>query len=209
MKIMERGGSSGYQVHLHLALDEAVSAYLSAHEAVSKHPPFSEDTATPELTLLHYALERRRATALLLAACCVEAVANLYLSHKASPEQFALLEWAKFLEKRTVVPSLFAPGYSFPKDGELYQDLRRLNTRRNALVHLKEEVTTHGGAVLHARQHPDVASDEHLFVARCRSLPDRLLSHLASFDNTDAIAQVRLILAIGPAMKQAEDFLSR
>jgi len=118
-------GSSGYQAHLHWALDEAVVAYQAAHEAISEHPPLSEDTATPELTLLYYTRERRRATALILAACCVEAVANLYLSLKTTADQFALLEWAKFLEKWTAVPSLFVPGYSFPKDGELYQDLKR------------------------------------------------------------------------------------
>jgi hypothetical protein len=208
MKITTLGGSSGYQVYLHLALDEAVLAYQAAHEAISRHPPFSEHTATPELTLLYYTLERRRATALILAACCVEAVANLYLSLKTTAEQFALLEWAKFLEKWTVVPSLFVPGYSFPKDGELYQDLKRLNARRNSLVHLKEEVTTRGGAVLHAGLHPEAASDEHVFVGRCRSLPDKLLSHLASFDKTDAIGQVRLVLAISPFMQKLGDSLT-
>lgn len=201
MEITERG-SSGYQVHLHWALDEAVFAYQVAHEAMSGHPPLSEDTATPELTLLWYTRERRRAVALILAACCVEAVANLYLSLKTTPDQFALLEWAKFLEKWTVVPSLFIPGYSFPKDGELYQDLKRLNSRRNSLVHLKEEVTGQtAGTVRHAGLHPDTASDEHVFVGRCRSLPDRLVSHLASFDKTDAMFQVRMILAVRPLMQ--------
>lgn len=192
-------GSSGYQVHLHLALDEAVAAYQAAHEAMSGHPPLSEETATPELTLLYYTRERKRAVALVLAACCVEAVANLYLSLKTTPDQFALLESAKFLEKWTAVPSLFIPGYSFPKDGELYQDLKRLQSRRNALVHLKEEVVL--GKVQHAASHPDIASDEHVFVGRCRSLPDRLVSHLASFDKTDAIGQVKIILAISPLMQ--------
>jgi hypothetical protein len=118
------------------------------------------------------------------------------------------LEWAKFLEKWTVVPSLFVPGYSFPKDGELYQDLKLLNARRNSLVHLKEEVTSRGGAVLHAGLHPEAASDEHVFVGRCRSLPDKLLSHLASFDKTDAISQVRLVLAISPFMQKLGDSLT-
>ena len=119
MEITEIGGSSGYQAYLHLALDEAVSAYEQAHEEVSRHPALTEESATPELTLLHYTLGQRRATAMILAACCVEAVANLYLSHKATPEQFVLLEWAKFIDKWTVLPSLFVPGYSLPKDGEL------------------------------------------------------------------------------------------
>lgn len=132
MKVTEISGSSAYQTYLQLALDDAVTAYQVTHEAVSGQPPLTEETATPQLTLLHYRLEQQRATALLLAACCVEALGNLYLAHKSTPEQFAILEWAKFLDKWTVLPSLFVPDYSFPRDGELYQDLKRLNARRNA-----------------------------------------------------------------------------
>jgi len=123
---------------------------------------------------LHYTLEQRRATALVLAGCCVEAVANLYLAHKTTPEQFAILEWAKMLDKWTVLPSLFVSGYSLPKDGELYQDLKRLNARRNALV----------------------------FIGRCRSLPERLFNHLASFDKTDAITQVRVVVGMTTLMRE-------
>jgi len=151
--------------------------------------------------LLHYSLERRRITALVLAACCVEALANLYLAQKTTSEQFAVLERAAFLDKWVVLPSLFLPGYSLPKDQELYQDLKRLNVRRNALVHLKEEVTR-GDWVVHPPFHPEVASDEHVFVGRCRSLPERLLTHLAAFDKTDAIAQVSGVLAVTATMRE-------
>jgi hypothetical protein len=190
MKITEIGGSSAYQAYLQLALDDAVAAYQVTHEAVSAQPPLTEETATPQLTLLYYRLEQQRATALLLAACCVEALGNLYLAHKSTPEQFAILEWAKFLDKWTVLPSLFVPGYSFPKDGELYQDLKRLNSRRNALVHLKEEITR-GDSVVHAGSQPDAASDEHVFIERC-----------ASFDKTEAIMQVSMVVAAARVMRE-------
>jgi len=201
MEVREIGGSSGYQAYLQLALDDAVSAYQEAYEAVSRHPPLTEETPNPELTLLHYTLEQRRATALVLAACCVEALANLYLAQKTTAEQFAILEWARFIEKWTVLPSLFVPGYSFPKDGELYQDLKRLNARRNALVHLKEEVSR-DGTILHPGLRPDSASDENVFIGRCRSLPDRLRAHLASFDKTEAIMQINMVLAIAPTIRE-------
>jgi hypothetical protein len=77
MEFTEIGGSSAYQVYLLPALDDAVSAYQETHDAVSLHPPMTEETATLGLTLLYHALEQRRATALVLAACCVETPANL------------------------------------------------------------------------------------------------------------------------------------
>ena len=207
MKVTQLPGSSAYQAYLHLALDEAVSAYEAAHKAVRRHPPLTEETATPELTLLHYSVEMREATALILAACCVEAVGNLYLGHKATHEQFDLLERTSFVDKWTVVPSLFVPSYSLPRNGQLYQDLKRLMVWRNALVHLKEEVTALGGSVLHQGSVPNRASDHHVFVCRCRSLPDRLLSHAASFDKTNAIAAVTMVLAVKPVMQEMRRLL--
>lgn len=194
MKVTQLKGASGYQAYLHLALNDAVDEYLKVHAKVAQQPPLTEENVTPELARLHYTLEARRATTLLLAASCVEAVINLYLAFKATPEQFAVLERAAFLEKWTVIPSLFVPGYTFPKDGELYQDLKRLHARRNSLVHLKEKVSS-GGVVLSPGSSPKSAADEHTFVARCRSLPERLVSHLASFDKSDAVAPLVFIFA--------------
>jgi len=136
-----------------------------------------------------------------LAACCVEALANLYLAQKTTSEEFAILKWTRFIEKWTVLPSLFVPNYSFPKDGELYQDLKRLSARRNALVYLKEAVSR-DGAALHPGLHPDVASDESVFIGRCQSLPDRLLEHLASFDKTDVIVQIKTVRELVPVLRK-------
>jgi hypothetical protein len=201
MEITKIGSFSVYQVYLHLALDDAVSAFEETNDEVSHQLPLSEESVTSELTLLHYKLEQRRATALILAACCVEAVANLYIEHKASPDQFDYLKWANFIEKWTIIPSFFVPSYTFPKDGVLYQDLKRLNVLRNKLVHLKEEFTR-GDVVLHIGSHPEYEPDEHIFVGRCRSLPERLLSHVALYDNSDTIKQVRMIFTIPPIIKE-------
>jgi hypothetical protein len=136
------------------------------------------------------------------AAACVEAVGNLYLGFKATPEQFATLERATFLEKWIVVPSLFLSRYKFPKGGELYQGLKRLHARRNAFIHLKEEVRR-GGVVLHPGSRPESAGDEHIFVKRCRSLPDRLVAHLASFDKSGALNTIHMILATAETFRGA------
>jgi hypothetical protein len=208
MEITEIYGSSGYQTYLHLALDDAINEFEEIYKEMSKYPPLTEESATPELTMLHYKLEQRRATAIVLAACCVEAVANLYLANKTSPEQFGILEWAKFMDKWIIIPSFFIPNYTFPKNGVLYQDLKRLNTLRNTIVHLKEEVTQ-AGTVLHRGSQIIPASDEHLFIGRCRTLPEKLLSHVAHYDKTDAIPNVQAIIALKPVMQEMDKLIKR
>jgi len=135
-------------------------------------------------------------------------VANLYIGNKATPEQFTLLERATFLEKWTVVPTVFLPDYSLPKDGALYQDLKRLHARRNALAHLKEEVTR-DGVVLHPGSLPEAAGDEPVFVGRCASLPERLVVHLSSFDRTNALSTVHIVLAGAKAFRDVGRSLTR
>ena len=201
MKITPLFSTSGYQTHLHMALKDAVARYAEAREAASKHPPLTEHTATPELTILHYTLEQRRAAALLLAAATVEAVANLYLRFKANPEQLSLLERATFIEKWTVVPSLFIPECTFPKDGELHQDLKRLHARRNALAHSKEEVSV-GGQASHPGFTPEYTGDEHVFVARCGTLPTRLVLHLGLFDKSQALTSIWAFIGLADVFSE-------
>ena len=189
-----------------MALKNAVAQYAQAWEATSSYPPLTEDTATPELTILHYNLEQRRVVALLLAASSVEAVANLYLRFKVNAEQLSFLERATFIEKWTVVPSLFIP-YTFPKDSELYQDLKRLHTRRNSLAHLKEEVSL-GGQAAHPGSMPDYAGDEHIFVARCGTLPARLVSHVGSFDKSEALTSIRAFIGLADVFSDTMNSLT-
>ena len=199
MNITLLHSASGYQVYLHLALRDAVADYAKAWDALRDQPPLTESTATVELTLLHYHLEQRRAVVLLLTASCVEAVANFCLACKATPDQFTVLERATFLEKWTTVPSLFLPGYSLPRDGELFQDLKRVHDRRNALMHLKENVSI-AGVTTSLKSTPARAGDEHIFIPRCGTLPDRLFSHLCTFDTSGAFDPVIGIFALADAI---------
>ena len=104
---------------------------------------------------------------------------------KATPDQVSVLERTRFVEKWTTVPSIFLPSYTLDKSGELYQDLKKLSVRRNALAHLKENIST-GGVVLPAASLPESPGDEPKFVIGCETLADRLVQHLASFDKTEA-----------------------
>lgn len=181
MTVTEVFSSSGYHVQLHLALKDAVEAYNELLRDVKARPPLTEESATAEVMKLHYAWEQKRITVILLAAACVEAIANVYLMIKASPEQFKVLDSATFVEKWVVLPSLFLKDYSFPKEGVLYQDLKLLQERRNALLHLKERVSIEG-KLKHKGTQPKRAGDEDAFIGRCGTLPQRLAAHLATFD---------------------------
>lgn len=131
---------------------------------------------------------------MLLAASCVEGLANLYLATKTTPEQFAVLERATPIEKWVVLPGLFLKDYTFPKDGELYHDLKGVIDRRNSLMHLKEEVTR-GGEVIHEGKLPKKAGDEHAFIGRCATLPVRLVQHVTRFDLSSNVEHLGLTLS--------------
>jgi len=137
---------------------------------------------------------------MLLAAACAEGVANLYLRLKTTPEQLLMLERSSFVDKWVVVPTLFLDGYSLTRDGELFQDLKRLQTRRNAIAHLKEEVTTAEGSV-HQSPPPAAAGDEHRFVRRCRTLTVRLMKHIVNFDDSSEAHMILVTLAAKPGLR--------
>lgn len=194
VKIKQVGAFTAYHIYLHTELREAVSAYQRAQAEVSKHPPITEENATGELVHLYHMLEQKRAGAILMAASCVEAVANLYLAMKTTPEQFAILDRVDFVGKWTVAPSFLVQNYTFPKGGQLYQDLNRLHQQRNRLAHLKEEVTV-GKEVVHKGFHPINHGDDDAFLKRLRTLPVRLVTHLASFDKSDAVTRIAITLS--------------
>lgn len=203
MKITLESSSSAQQTSLHFALYHALDEYERVYEEVQKHPDLTEDTATPELTFLYYQWEQWRVTSLILAAACVEAAANLYIAFKATPEQFAELEWEHFMDKWTKVPALFLKAYALPRGGQLYQDLKRLNQRRNALLHMKEDVTRNGKVIKGRKVGNYTAKDEHQFVLRCRTLTDRLVQHLRRFDRTDAMTSVGMVTVFAAAYRDA------
>lgn len=194
MTITELGGYSIYHVHLHLALTEAVKEHKQLSQEMAKHLPLTEQTVTTESVRLHYSLEQKRIAVILLAAACVEALANLFLATKTTPEQFAVLDATTVIDKWVVLPALFLKDYTFPRDTELYRDLKLLNGRRNTLLHLKATITE-GGKVIHAGNPPKAAGDEDHFTERCGSLPNRLVEHIASFDpDSPALHALRVSL---------------
>lgn len=192
MKVTLHSSQSGRQVSLHLALFSAIDEYDRVHAEVQAHPQLTEETADPFLTDLWYRWERCRATALILAAACVEATINVYLAFK-DPDRFEKLQWKPFMAKLTTVPKQFDENYELPESSELYRDLRRLHARRNALMHLKEDVTYQGKTVQGADTGHASVDDEHEFVKRCRNIADRVIEHLRKFDRSEAVTQASMM----------------
>ncbi len=193
MEVAEVGGFGANYAYLYFALQEAVEEYQQRKRRTEMSPPVPEETGG-DLIRLYYALDQARATVILLAAACVEAIANVYLAMKTTPEQFAVLESAAFIEKWMVLPTLFLQGYVFPKGSTLAQDLKLLHDRRNGLLHMKAMVTK-GGVVIHKGTRPTVPGDEDAFIKRCASLPIRLIEHVASFDPAGAVAAIHFTLS--------------
>ena len=192
MKVTLHSSQSGRQVSLHLALFSAMDEYERVHAEIQTHPPMTEVTADPFLTDLWYRWEQCRATALILAAACVEATINIYLAFK-DPDGFDKLQWKPFMVKLTTVPKQFDENYELPESSELYRDLKRLHDRRNALMHLKEDVTYQGKSVQGAETGHSSVGDEHEFVKRCRNIVDRVLEHLRKFDRSEALMQASMM----------------
>jgi hypothetical protein len=203
MKVALVGSSSAHQSSLQFALHHALDEYERVYTEVQKQPKLTEATATPELTFLYFEWESWRVTSLILAAACVEAAANLYIGFKATPAQFAELERRPFLDKWTTVPASFVKSYVLPKNRQPYQDLKRLNQRRNALLHMKEHITKNGTALKGKRVGDYTMKDEHEFVKRCRTLTDRLVQHLRTFDHTDVMTSVFLVTAFAAVYRDA------
>jgi hypothetical protein len=169
MRITLHSSQSGRQVSLHLALRHAMDEYDRVHEEVKAKPPLTEETADPFLTDIYYRWEQWRATALILAAACVEATVNVYLAFK-DPDNFEKLQWKP-----------------------LHRDLKRLHERRNALMHLREDVTYQGKAVKGVETADAPMDDEHEFVNRCRNIVDRVIEHFRKFDRSDAVRQASMM----------------
>jgi hypothetical protein len=121
MKVTLHSSQSGNQVSLHLALLNAMDEYDSVHAEVQANPQLTEETADPFLTDVWYRWEQWRATALILAAACIEATMNVYLAFK-DPDNFERLQWQPFMAKLTTVPKQFDKTYELPESSELYID---------------------------------------------------------------------------------------
>ena len=83
-----------------------------------------------------------------LSEALINAVLAIGLANAGTTELFPLLEKAEFKQKWLYGPKTFAPAYKFPIGSALHETLTMLSRQRNALVHLKIELTVDGNKVL-------------------------------------------------------------
>jgi hypothetical protein len=126
-------------------------------------------------------LEEAETVVILLSYTMVEAIANEYIFVKADEEQYEEYEQANLLDKWEIIPSLFIPGYKFPKGVRLYQDLSRLVDWRSTYTAPKpdefEEKAGGRPGIL-----PEHIADYAEFIKSCMSLPCRLFEAISRFD---------------------------
>jgi len=107
-----------------------------------------------------------------LSEALINAVLAIGLANAGTTELFPLLEKADFKQKWLYGPKSFAPAYQFPTGTALHETLTMLSRQRNALVHLKIELTVDGKKVLEGtdfeRKHYD---EEQRWLRRYFSLP--------------------------------------
>ena len=107
-----------------------------------------------------------------LSEALINAVLAIGLANAGSTELFALLERSDFKQKWLYGPKSFAPDFKFPIGSALHETLTMLYRQRNALVHLKIELTVEGNKVLEGtdfeRKH---YAEERRWLRRYFSLP--------------------------------------
>ena len=83
-----------------------------------------------------------------LSEALINAVLAIGLANVGAQELFPLLERSEFRQKWLYGPKSFAPEYKFPVGTALHETMNMLSRQRNALVHLKIELTVEGNKLL-------------------------------------------------------------
>ena len=126
--------------------------------------------------------EELRIPIILVTACLVEALANVYLALKLKKGFDKKLEYeTPTVKKWCSIPAKFLPGYTLPAD--IQADIESLFQRRNGLAHLKEEIEV-DGTIIHKGNLPDSSASEDATLARWISLPLELIFNLQKFDRS-------------------------
>jgi hypothetical protein len=147
----------GHHFSLSYVLQHAKDDLINLFKKIEEFKPHEVYPAYEPKVAYHLAFNDRifeqEVHVVLVASSMIEAMANMLLSKYTDSETFAVLERANPIEKWVTLPGLFVPGYSFRKDGSLYNTLKLLIARRNALTHPKPQIVI-GDKIIHRGNTP-------------------------------------------------------
>jgi len=127
-------------------------------------------------------VEIRRLTVVVLTCVFLESVINFYLCTKLSTDDFQKVDRLGLEKKWSQIPASFLTGYSLSSSPDLLRDLHEVTQRRHAIAHSKPKISIDGDN-RHAGNEPTPQLDEHAFIGRCASLPERLVANLLNSDS--------------------------
>lgn len=151
-------------------------------------------------------IERHRLSVVILSCTLLEAMINFYIGAKCKGKKFRELQARSLFKKWTECPKELAPNFHLP--AELRDDLRKLIDRRNDIIHHKPFISIDGDR-RHKGNEPDVDLDEHDFICRSATLPQRLQSYLFRAHPDDFMMLTCLDYATKPVAADCESALRR
>jgi hypothetical protein len=142
-------------------------------------------------------------------ASLAEAVINYYIALKLckmDTDLLADIEKIDLLKKWTLLPKIFNENYKFDKSSELYDQLKNLVKKRNALVHLKPNIF-HGSPndkkVIKGTNSKDLnVSFKNLY--QFIELPKKLMQHIENQEKDEGVKSFISILLFSYSKKEEE-----
>lgn len=176
----------GNHSYLAYALNKAREEHKALYEEIKNFNPKIEYSQYPPKAAYYLAFGRRifrsETHIILLSASLVEAIANMFYCERADSELFAILERATPIEKWITLPNLFIPSYSLSKSGKLYNTLKLLISRRNAILHPKPQIIK-GESLIHKGNLTKKTKDEYKLHLEFCELPSLLVNNLKIYDS--------------------------
>lgn len=161
-------------------------------------------------------VEQHRLTVIILTCAFLEALINFYLCTKCNAIEFNELDRGPrekrcgFKDKWKKAPKRFVANYTLDTEQDLLTDLDDVVERRDAIVHSKPMISIDGDN-RHAGNAPPFELNEHEFMARCASLPFRLVDRLQKFDPDTLFldSMLRLCGRVNHKFKAGQYFIER
>ena len=174
---------SAFETELAITLHSNYNQYIDLYESTQKFLRNNNPEDNYRYYVLNYAspLLGLRINVYLTSFALIESFIDLYLSLQ-DPIWIKNLDNLPTINKWMIIPKIFNKEYFINEEGQLYEDLKLLNTTRNCILHNKptiefeDETITKGSNIKY--------TEDHDFCLNVVTLPYRLLENLRSYDDS-------------------------